>query len=130
MMRHRRGFSTVEVMGTLSLIMAAMAATMPLFVRHGRLLAESRRERIAIEELANQAERLAAVAPADIDAQLANLSASPLARERLPGARLTATRGDSLLGPRVILSLTWDAAGRREHPLTLAVWLPGQGGGR
>lgn len=130
MMRRRQGFSMVEVMGTLALLMAAMAATMPLFVRHGRLLAESRRERIAIEELANQAERLAAVAPADLEAHLAALAASPLARERLPGARLTATRGDSPLGERVVLALAWDAAGRREHPLTLAVWLSGQGGGR
>jgi len=130
MTRNRRGFSTVEVMGTLALVMTAMAATMPLFVRHGRLLAESRRERIAIEELANQAERLAAVAPADVEAHLAALAASPLARERLPGARLTAARGDSPLGERVILALSWDAVGRREHPLTLAVWLPGPGGGR
>lgn len=130
MMRRRRGFSMVEVMGTLALLMAAMAATMPLFVRHGRLLAESRRERIAIEELANQAERLAAVAPADLEAHLAALAVSPLARERLPGARLTAARGDSPLGERVVLALAWDAAGRREHPLTLAVWLPGQEGGR
>ena len=130
MMRRRRGFSMVEVTGTLALLMAAMAATMPLFVRHGRLLAESRRERIAIEELANQAERLAAVAPADLEAHVAALAASPLARERLPGARLTAARGDSPLGERVVLALAWDAAGRREHPLTLAVWLPGQEGGR
>lgn len=130
MMRHRDGFSMVEVMGALALVMAAMATTMPLFVRHGRLLAESRRERIAIEELANQAERLAAVAPADLEPHLAALAASPLARERLPGAVLTAARGDSPLGERVILSLSWDAVGRREQPLTHAVWLSAQGGGR
>lgn len=128
-MRRRHGFSTVDAIGTLALVMSAMAATMPLFVRHGRLLAESRRERIAIEELANQAERLAAVGPADLDAHLATLSASPLACERLPGARLAATRGDSPLGERVILSLSWDTAGRRERPLTLAVWPAVRGGG-
>lgn len=129
MIRCRRGFSTVEAMAALALVATMMAATTPLFVRHGRLLAESRQERIAIEELANQAERLAAVAPADIGHHLATLTASPLARERLPGARLTADRGDSALGPRVILALSWDAVGRREHPLTIVVWLHGLGGG-
>ncbi len=119
----RRGISTVEVMASISLLMALMAATMPLFVRHGQLLSESRRERIAIEELANQAERLAIVAPADLEAHLASLAVSPIARERLPGARLEAVRGDSPLGERVVLQLSWDAVGRREHPLSLAVWL-------
>jgi hypothetical protein len=119
----RRGLSTVEVIGSLSLLMTVMATTIPLFVRHGRLLSDSRRERIAIEELANQAERLAAVPPADLDAYLADLVASPLARERLPAAELVASRGDSPLGERVILRLSWDAVGRREHPLSLAVWL-------
>ena len=60
---------------------------------------------------------------------LAALAPSAVAARRLPGARLTATRGPSPLGDRVVLHLAWDATGRREHPLALAVWLPAAPGG-
>jgi prepilin-type N-terminal cleavage/methylation domain-containing protein len=123
----RRGFSAVETMAALALL--AVVSTMPLFVRHGRLLADSRQERIAIEELANQAARLVALPADDRDAALAALAPSAVAARRLPGARLTATRGPSPLGDRVVLQLAWDATGRREHPLSLAVWLPAAPGG-
>lgn len=125
----RRGVSVVETLAALSLLSVVMASTMPLFVRHGRLLAESRQERIAIEELANQAARLVAV-PADRRAAaLEALAPSAVAARRLPGAVLTATRGPSPLGDHVVLSLTWDATGRRDEPLRLAVWLPPAPGG-
>ena len=125
----RRGFSAVETLAAVSLLAVLMASTMPLFVRHGRLLAGSRQERIAIEELANQAARLVALPVASRDAALAALAPSAVAARRLPGARLTATRGPSPLGDRVVLHLAWDATGRREHPLALAVWLPAAPGG-
>jgi hypothetical protein len=116
-------------MAALALLAVVMASTMPLFVRHGRLLADSRQERIAIEELANQAARLVALPADDRDAALAAIAPSAVAARRLPGARLTATRGPSPLGDRVVLHLAWDATGRREHPLSLAVWLPAAPGG-
>ena len=49
----------LEVIAAMAVLVAALAAITPLFVRHTRLVAESRQERIALEELANQAERLA-----------------------------------------------------------------------
>ena len=125
----RRGISTVETLAAVSLLAVLLASTMPLFVRHGRLLADSRQERVAIEELANQAARLVALPVASRDAALAALAPSAVAARRLPGARLTATRGPSPLGDRVVLHLFWDATGRREHPLVLAVWLPAAAGG-
>ena len=51
----RRGISSFELIAAFSLLVAAMASTVPLYVRHQRLLAETRRERVAMEELANQA---------------------------------------------------------------------------
>jgi type II secretory pathway pseudopilin PulG len=125
----RRGFSTVETMAAVALLSVLMASTMPLFVRHGRLLADARQERIAIEELANQAARLVALPGENRDAAVAAVAPSAVAARRLPGARLTATRGPSPLGERVVLQLAWDATGRREHPLALAVWLPAAPGG-
>lgn len=126
----RRGFSMLEVVAASSLTVVALASITPVFVRQARLLAESRRERIALEELANQAERIAAVPASDLDRHLAALSLTPLASRHLPDARLTATRGESPLGPTVTLRLGWSAPGRVEHPLTLVTWPAAVGQGR
>lgn len=122
--RRLRGISSVEMLVAFSLAVAAMASTVPLFVRHQRLLAESRRERLAIEELANQAERITALEPAEVDPFLEALTPSETARRRLPGARIRFERAGGELGERVVFSITWNDTGRREHPLKLAVWLP------
>jgi len=121
----RRGFTALEVIAAASVITVALAAITPLFVRHARLVAESRRERIALEELANQAEQLAVVAGGDLAHHLARLAVSPAVTDHLPGARLQASRGVvSPLGEPIVLSLTWDSPGRLDHPLVLVTWLP------
>ena len=116
----------LEVIAAAAVSMMALAAITPLFVRQVRLVSETRRERVALEELANQAEQLAARATsaAGLDRQLASLALSPAAREVLPGAELHATRaGRSLLGERVVLTLAWDTPARRAQPLAFATWL-------
>ena len=89
----RQGFTMLEVLAAASLTVVALAAITPLFARQVRLMAETRRERIALEELANQAERLAVVPREQLDNYLARLEPSPLARDRLPTARLEVRRG-------------------------------------
>lgn len=121
--RKRRGLTSFELIVAFSLLVAAMASTVPIYVRHQRLLAESRRERIAVEELANQAEWLRAMPLGDVDRYLSSPSLSATAQRRLPAARLESERAETALGSRVILRLFWDDIGRREHPLSLAVWL-------
>ena len=122
---NRWGFSMLEVLAAASLTVMALAAITPLFARQVRLVAETRRERIALEELANQAERLAAVPRDAVDGYLARLAPSPLASDRLPAARLAVDRGGmSPLGERILLKLSWQSPGRADHPLTLAIWLP------
>lgn len=121
----RQGFTMLEVLAAASLTVVALAAITPLFARQVRLVAETRRERIALEELANQAERLAAVPRDAVDGYLARLAPSPLASDRLPAARLAVDRGGmSPLGERILLKLSWQSPGRADHPLTLAIWLP------
>lgn len=123
--QQRGGFTMLEVIAAASLISMALAAIAPLFVRHARLVAESRRERIALEELANQAEQLAVVAGGDLAEHLATLAVSPAVQDHLPGARLQASRGEaSPLGEPIVLSLTWNSPGRHDHPLALVTWLP------
>ncbi len=126
----RHGFSMLEVVAASSLTVMAVASITPIFVRQARLLSESRRERIALEELANQAERIAAIPASDLDRHLAVLALSPLASHHLPDARLDAVRGDSPLGPTITLRLGWNAPGRRNHPLTLVTWPAAAGQGR
>ena len=116
----RRGVSSFELVAAFSLLVTAMASTMPLYVRHQRLLSESRRERVALEELANLAERIAAEGSGAVE----RLSPSPTAQRRLPGVKLMTEQRTTTLGERVILSLRWNETGRRVHPLQLAVWLP------
>ena len=117
----RLGISSFELIAAFSLLVAAMASTVPLYVRHQRLLAETRRERVAMEELDNQAERIEAAA-GTVD--LASLTPSATALRRLHGVKLAFTREPTSLGERMLLSLTWNETCRMEHPLTLAVWLP------
>jgi hypothetical protein len=129
----RRGFTTLEVIAAAGLVSAGLVSIVPVFVRQARLVTELRRERVALEELANQAERLAVVPPDELAGHLAGLAVSPVVTVLVPGARLAATRGDSPLGTRVMLALSWDAPGRDTRPLTLVTWLPparaaGEGG--
>ena len=126
----RRGFSMLEVVAASSLTVMAVASITPIFVRQARLLSESRRERIALEELANQAERITAIPASDLDRHIAALAVLPLASRHLPDARLAAVRGDSPLGPTITLRLGWNAPGRLDHPLTLVTWPAAAGQGR
>jgi hypothetical protein len=123
----------LETIAAAGLVSAGLVSVVPLFVRQARLVAEARRERVALEELANQAERLAVVPPDDLAGHLAGLAVSPVVTALVPGARLAATHGDSPLGTRVMLALSWDAPGRDTRPLTLVTWRPparaaGEGG--
>lgn len=126
----RAGVSSVEVLVSLGLLAVIMATTLPLFVRHSRLLVESRQERIAIEELANIAQRLASLDPAAAEAFLASPSLSALAVAALPKASLTVRVAESPLGRQATLGLSWSASGRRERPCELVVWLPQSAGVR
>lgn len=121
--RRRRGIGSLEVMVACSLLATAMAIVVPLFVHHQRLLASSCRERLAIEELANLADDLAAHAPS-WQQSLTTLTLSDLARRRLPDARLEIDQGSTSWGERAILSLSWNDPGRKDHPLRLSVWAP------
>lgn len=118
----RRGFSSLDVMAALAVLLVILGSTVPLFVRHLRLLADSRQERMALGELANQVERLASLPVGERAAFLAAPPLSPLAVARLPGAALVA-EGDAA-GGRVVLRLSWQSVGRATHPLAVAVWLP------
>jgi len=120
----RSGISSLELLVAGVLISAAMATTLPLFIQHQRMIVMTGRERLAVEELANQAERLRATPAAQWSKVISTLQPSAVAVHRLPGVRLSASQSSTALGERVVLEIAWNDPGRQDHPLTLAVWRP------
>lgn len=120
---HRRAITSFEVLVAFSLIATVISLSVPLIVRHGRLLATARHYRLAVEELTNQLERIAALPPADIDAAVADIKVTDFTAEKLPGAELTAEIHDAEWGRRLTLHIVWDEPQRRETPLAMTAWL-------
>lgn len=120
---HRDGTTLIELLVAFTLLTALLGAALPLIVRHQQLLASARTYRLALDELSNQLETLAALDSEQLPAALEALAPPPFATERLPGAELNAVLDDAGDQPRLTLSLTWDEPGRRDKPLTLVAWL-------
>lgn len=114
----------MEVMVALGLLITAISASAPLVVRHGRLLTSARHYRLALDELSNQAERLASLDERTLAAELQMLAPSKFIAHRLPGARLMAELTDGEFNRRLVLNLYWNEGERKSIPLKLATWLP------
>lgn len=119
----RRAITSFELIVAFSLVATVIGLSAPLIVRHGRLLATARHYRLAIEELTNQLERIAALPPTEIDATVDNIEVSKFAAEKLPGAELTGEIHDAEYGRRVTLHIVWDEPQRRENPLAMTAWV-------
>ncbi len=120
----RRGITSLELLVAFTLLTTVMASTVPLYVRHHRLLAESRRECLALEELANIAERVKACASNELRPLIDALSPSQVVKNHLPGVVLKADVSHGSFGQRVLLKISWTSVGRTNNPMSLAVWLP------
>jgi hypothetical protein len=119
----RSGTTIIELVVSFTLLMAVLGASLPLVVRHGRILTSARQYRIALDELSNQAERIASLGHSEANLALIELKCSAFASEHLPGAELTGVIAASEGIERVTLSLVWDEPGRRSAPLSLVAWL-------
>jgi hypothetical protein len=124
----RNGTTMVELIVSFSLLATIIAVVVPLTVRHGRILASARHYRIALDELSNQAERLSALPLENVADSIGAIEASQFAQERLPNAELSAqlSEPNDAGMRRAKLSIIWDEPGRRDHPLSLAIWLAPQ----
>ena len=118
----RRATTTIELLTSFTLLTAVLGASLPLVVRHGRILSSARHYRLALDELSNQAERLTPLRRAEVEAAIVDLTPSTFAAEHLPGAELTAAVAPAESGDRITLSLSWDEPGRRAKPLSLVAW--------
>ena len=118
-----RGASTLEAVVAFTLLSTILAVVTPLVVSHGRLLASHRDYQLALEELSNQADRLAALPAAELPKAIEELVPSPLATAKLPGAKLQGELAPDDFGQRLSLSLSWEGAQGRTAPLRIAAWV-------
>jgi hypothetical protein len=124
------GTSTVEVLVAFTLVTSVLSLSVPLIVRHGRVLTASRQYRLAVDELSNQLERLTAMPDAELQAALGQLTPSEFTAARLPAAELSGKLEAADVGQRLTLQIVWNEPGRREAPVSMAAWvLPDSGRG-
>jgi hypothetical protein len=121
--RQRAGATMVELLVASTLVMAALSVWAPLVVRHGRMATGARHYRIAVDELSNQLERLAALEGDELTPAVEEIAVSEFAAARLPGAKLTADLEPADFGQRLTLSMTWDEPQRSAAPVTMTAWV-------
>ena len=117
----RRGVTLVETTVALGLLITAMSITASLAVRNQRLLADNRAYRLAVDELSNRLDLLAAMPADDVEAAIDALSEEELSGP-LAGATLTGATEDEDIGRRLTLKLTWPTTVKRRPDLVLTAW--------
>lgn len=126
-MRTRRAISVLEMtlaLMVLTVVVASLAQLLTTAAAHRRV---SEQRRLAAQEVANQAERIALLtwdeAAAD---RLAALAPSDALLAAIPAAKLQATASDDAGPPaskRIRIEVHWtDAAGQPVEPVGLTVW--------
>jgi hypothetical protein len=130
--RSRRGTTSLEVVVAFTLLTTAIGLAAPLIVAHNRLLVAQRHERLALDELSNQIERLSTLSADELPSAVAELGPSSFAAEHLPGAKLAGRVAPTDRGSRVTLEITWDQPNRQAAPLRLTAWIaaPADSGAR
>ena len=87
----RRGITLFELLAAFSILSVVIPVSAGLLVRSGRLLVSARNQRIAIDELTNQLERLRSLAVPEPGAFVAGPEPSAFAAAHLPGVTLALT---------------------------------------
>ena len=119
----RRGTTIIEFVVACSLLGTLMLFVVPSAIRIGRLQRVIRHDRIAMDEVTNQLDRLAQLPPSQIEKEVATLTPSEFAAAGLPNPTLTGTLQESEDGYRLALAISWNSPGRSVAPLTMATWI-------
>jgi hypothetical protein len=115
--------SAVEVFVALTLLSAGLTLSAQLVVRHQRLLAGQRQYRVALDELSNQIERLAALPAGELNAAITDLQPSELAKQCLPEVTLQGKLKSADIGEQLTLSIAWLERDQTAAPLSLSTWI-------
>ncbi len=121
--RRRPGISSIEALVGFIVLSTAIALSLPLLVRHQRLLESARHYRLALDELSNQLDRLSAIPQVDLAAEVNRLAPSDFLVKHLPAAQLTGELNQADVGQRLTLHLTWTDIPRRPTSVSLATWI-------
>jgi hypothetical protein len=121
--RLRKGASNIEVLVAFTLLTSVLSLSTPLVVRHGRVLAAARHYRLAVDELSNQLERLAALPADEVESMLDDLTPSEFIAAALRGAKLSGKLEAGDIGHRLTLQMVWDEPGRAAAPVSMTGWL-------
>ena len=119
----RRGTTIIEFVVACSLLGSLMMVVVPSAIRIGRLQQMLRHERIAMDEVTNQLDRLAQLPLSQVQHEVPTLTPSEFAAAGLPNPRLAGTLEGSEEGYRLALEISWNSPGRNVAPLTMATWI-------
>lgn len=109
----RRGTSMIECVVSASILIVAMGTVTTMAFRLSRVWIQTGHQRIAMNELTNQIERLIESEPDKIDAMISDLKPSPAVERSLDQPHLSGRRVNDGFGDRVTLQLQW----RSTHPI-------------
>ena len=121
---HRRpGTTLTEFVVACTLLGSLMLYIVPSAIRNGRMQQVIRHDRIAMDEITNQLDRLTRLPWNRIKQEVARLTPSEFAVAGLPNPTLSGTFRDSEEGYRLALEISWNSTGRSVAPLTMATWI-------
>ncbi|MBX3434349.1 MAG: hypothetical protein KF847_13580 [Pirellulales bacterium] len=121
--RERRGAMLVECFVAAGVLMTAVGIVATIIVQQGRLAIATRHERLVLEELSNQLDRLTLFPPDEAAAALDRLAPSPRLVDALDQPRLVGRLRDDADGSRIELGLEWSEGPGRERRRALVGWL-------
>ena len=119
----RRGTTITELVVACTLLGSLMLFIVPSAIRIGRLQQAIRHDRIAMDEVTNQLERLTQLPLDQLQQEIDTLTPSEFAVSGLPRPRLSGTLQDSQDGHQLTLEISWDSPGRSVAPLRMATWI-------
>jgi hypothetical protein len=119
--KSRMGASSLECVVAFTLLSSVLAFAAPLVVTHRRLVNGQREYRLALDEVANQLERLTSLPSGDVEQAVEQLELSEFAAVRLPEAKLRGELKPVDRGQQVTLSLTWEQP--TAAPIVLTGWI-------
>ncbi len=106
-----------------ALLTLTLIGTLTTFtIRTGRLMVDTRKHQVAIDELSNQLESLLVLDEESLVSAIRDLKPSDEAVIALPEAVLSAERSDDSHGKRIALHLNWNR-GTYATPLRLVGWI-------
>jgi hypothetical protein len=118
----RRGLNTFEALVALGLLAATISGASVVAVRQLRLLESGRQYRLAVDEVTNQLELLAAMPATERAATIAACEPSEFAQARLPKPQLTAKTEAIDDGERLEVTLNWGSQASAQHRVALFTW--------